>query len=821
MNRSKQLGLAVIAGLVVGSLAASDTNVPVPVMGAAIGRHYFISQLDAKADDNNPGTEASPFKSINGCLQKIKGELKPGDTVWIKNGTYREGLRLHGLNEGGDGHGIASGRSFAEMISLAACLGHRPVIKGSDIVTGWTKYKDNIWVKEGWSFNSQQVFADDQILDQIGGRMAEGYVYDSWGGRNKTKTLNDMLAGSFYYDIEGKKLYAWLKDNRSPNDALVEADARCSLVSIGALDYIRVSGLTLRHGSNNGTEFALGSNGRYGIIEHIDQAWHAFGGGYAGGEYLTFSNCKFNWNGNNGMGGRKRGHRILFCETKYNNYRNWSTGWHAGGTKFIPYCHDWVVKGHVSAYNNGDGIWFDGFMSNITIEECFSYRNRGAGIHYEIGSRGVIKNNVIYENGARGIYLSNGSYSLVANNLCYHNEMSGICSIVARRDSELYGRGEDKLIPGGNNVISGNILVDNCWGKQLVEEIPKWDMTDAMKKYYLEVLVQWTNWGNRPELIMPEQKGGNEGSYSDYNIFYRSESRGKPESLAFGRNWNVGFAYGLEDWRKKTGWDMNSVFLKPKFVDETNRDFRPADDCPSLWFVKKPDQSIQFALEGGRPGWDSPVTAGPYGGKPELFKEAAGKMSADKNLLCKLPHCEEYHVHKLSSIPGAMRKALNTGYITALHLGIKLNNIPFLMDTSGVIYLNPERNSGEIALNWTAKQIYILFAAENFEKQPFAKITALRDDGVNIEIKISSDGKDGFAASTLKAGQEIPVPMAWQGESWYYNVKQKGYPSEPVKVLMLTWNNDNPWLPIRKLEFKLLDPKAEMAVVGISGESNK
>ncbi|MBT3381317.1 MAG: hypothetical protein HN742_19530 [Lentisphaerae bacterium] len=829
-----KIPLAVTAALVLVCAHGVGWGAPTPpeknaaVSGQLAGgqqpslrQRYIVAQLDRNADDANPGTEEKPFKSITGCLAKVKGQLGPGDTIFVKNGTYRETISLIGAKKAYPGVQIRSGKSYSEMIRIQAYPGGKPVIKGSDVVTGWSRHTGDIWVKDGWDFNSQQVFADGELLDQVGGVMgsATGALMTSWHPKNKGKALEDMYAGSFYYDKTGKKLYVWLKDSKAPKDALVEADARTFLVYVGDLEYIGIAGFTLRHGSNRLYEAAIAVNGRFCMIDNIDQAWHAFGGAFVGGDYLTFSHCRFNHNGNNGMGGRRRGNRILYCETMHNNYRNFSSGWHAGGTKFIPYCHDWIVKGHVSAYNNGDGIWFDGWMSNVTIEECISYRNRGSGIHYEIGSRAVIKNNILYENGMRGIYLSNASHSLVANNLCYRNGLSGIASIAAaRKDNDIYTRGESGHVPGGNNVVSGNILVDNCWTKQLVEDVPTWGLSEQVEGSYLWLMKQFVTWGSRPELLMPEQEGGNEGCYSDYNVFYRTGERGAPERLAFGRNWNVGYAYGLKDWRAKTGWDKNSIFAKPEFVDEAGRDFHPADNCPSLWFVKKVSQSVCYSIEDVlRPGWCAPVTAGPYGGDPELFTTMSKRMSVDRNLICKLPNFGSVNRQKLTKIPYTLITELEKHYLTPVRQGIRLDDVPFLAETHAVIYLTEKNMSKAITLDWTAKKLYILFAAEGCTDQPFAKITVHRDDGVNVDIEVRSDGKEGFTARDLRNDDASPVARVWQGKVQYYSDKTR---IEPASVFMLTWTNDNPWAPTKKLEFRLLDPEALVAIVGLSGESN-
>lgn len=455
---------------------------------------YYVSQLTPGASDNNPGTEKKPFKSINGALSRI--QLKPNDSLWIRNGTYREFVWIE--SKGYVYHKRwrpviqkYTGISEAEPIKIAAFPGHKPVIKGSDLVSGWKKFKDNIWVRD-WDENSQQVFADGSVLRQIGGKMSPHLSGRRWKGR-LGDNVNDMFAGSFYYDLEKKKLYIWLKDNKDPNKCQIEVSIRPATFWLGArtkaYKYMIISGLIFEHCNSsiyNGWPSIM-LKGNHNVMENCEANWSDGGGISVKGDSHAIISCKFNHNGRTGMGASlARGLRVINCETSYNNYRLWSAFWHAGGCKFIPYCHDMIVRGHTAAYNYASpGIWFDGWQSNVTIEDCVAHHNGGPGIMYEIGNRGVIKNNISYENKQRGIYVSNSTYTGIYHNLVYRNGMSGIAVVgVNRKDGGLFGRGPENIIPGGHNIVWGNILEDNCWPE----------------------LAPQKSWTRRPELIMPRKK---------------------------------------------------------------------------------------------------------------------------------------------------------------------------------------------------------------------------------------------------------------------------------------------------------------------------
>jgi len=86
---------------------------------------YYVDNNSAKADDNGPGTNARPFRTINKAAQV----LQPGERVVIAAGTYRECVRP-----------ARGGSSADKMISYEAAPGAQVFIKGSEIVKdGWTQ----------------------------------------------------------------------------------------------------------------------------------------------------------------------------------------------------------------------------------------------------------------------------------------------------------------------------------------------------------------------------------------------------------------------------------------------------------------------------------------------------------------------------------------------------------------------------------------------------------------------------------------------------------------------------------------------------------
>ncbi|MBI3923173.1 MAG: hypothetical protein HY318_17260, partial [Armatimonadetes bacterium] len=102
---------------------------------ATKGHVYYVASSNSKASDTNPGTAGAPWKTI--ARAGKASELKPGDTVLIKGGVYREHANITVSGEPG------------KPITFAAAPGERVVIKGSEIIRGrWTRLSEDKGVKE-------------------------------------------------------------------------------------------------------------------------------------------------------------------------------------------------------------------------------------------------------------------------------------------------------------------------------------------------------------------------------------------------------------------------------------------------------------------------------------------------------------------------------------------------------------------------------------------------------------------------------------------------------------------------------------------------
>lgn len=88
---------------------------------------YHVSP---EGSDTAQGGPDNPFRTIGHAAQVAM----PGDIVIVHDGVYREWVDPR-----------RGGTCEADRIVYRAADGEKPVIKGSEIICGWSRYKDDVW----------------------------------------------------------------------------------------------------------------------------------------------------------------------------------------------------------------------------------------------------------------------------------------------------------------------------------------------------------------------------------------------------------------------------------------------------------------------------------------------------------------------------------------------------------------------------------------------------------------------------------------------------------------------------------------------------
>jgi len=150
---------------------------------AAQGAAAAEFHVAVTGDDAHDGTAAAPLRSI----QRAADRARPGDTVTVHAGVYRESVRPP-----------RGGESDSKRIVYRAAPGERVEIKGSEVVTNWTRVKGDVWtatVPNG-AFGAFNPYADLIRGDWFNGKGREhhtGAVYLDGVAFDEAARLEDLL----------------------------------------------------------------------------------------------------------------------------------------------------------------------------------------------------------------------------------------------------------------------------------------------------------------------------------------------------------------------------------------------------------------------------------------------------------------------------------------------------------------------------------------------------------------------------------------------------------------------------------------------------
>lgn len=213
-------------------------------------------------------------------------------------------------------------------------------------------------------------------------------------------SLGDVKAGSWFFDYNARKIY--FADN--PNGHLVETSVT-PYAFYGTATGVVIQNLTIERYANPGQTGAIlpktigpGPTGRAWVLKQNTVQYNHAGGVFMC-DNLQVLNSNIHHNGQVGLLGGGASILVQGNEIAYNNILGFNySSWEGGGTKFVG-TTNLVVTGNYSHHNVGPGFAIDGFNTNVLFDGNRTTSNRVAGIFYEIGGAGVIRNNTIDSDG--------------------------------------------------------------------------------------------------------------------------------------------------------------------------------------------------------------------------------------------------------------------------------------------------------------------------------------------------------------------------------------------------------------------------------------
>jgi hypothetical protein len=503
---------------------------------------YHVIQDHPQAADSNPGTKEQPFRTISAAAKIVR----PGDTVIVAPGLYRESVTLTVSGEPG------------KPIVFRSEVPRKAVISGSDIVTAWTKAAPRVWMA---TVPPRRINKWAALPGHSG-----VWVYVNEVPLQYSEDVNSMTPGSFLIDVEGGRLYVSLEEGQAIEKVKVEYANRSGLIcSMASLSDIHIIGFTLKHNADwaRGASALFVQEGRRWRIEGNHICWSSYWGLKTDkSNEMVIRDNLVEWCGDSGVGGSHVLNMLFEGNTvRYNNWRRFRTNGEGGGSKWVV-SMDSLVKGNDFNCNYGPSIWFDWGNCNVVFDSNVTHHNtQGAGLFPEFCFDMILRGNVSYNNGG-GILIAQNGGTLVKRNIVFNN------------GSGLYVRGDGR--PKEKRYPDMSTFQNTC---KVMRAVPGADpkAIDRWEAGYLRhiiaprslVAVSSVFWEN---LVFDNEENYTErrvygkmsptdpeiNNYSDFNIWYSKEP------LKMFLNGEGYYEGGLDGWRKASGRDENSIVLNPR-----------------------------------------------------------------------------------------------------------------------------------------------------------------------------------------------------------------------------------------------------------------
>lgn len=215
---------------------------------------YHVSK---SGNDKAAGGEKNPFLTIS----RAAAIAREGDSIIVHEGTYRECVKPS------DGARTDYGRIVYE-----AAKGEKVIIKGSEEIHSWKKYKGNIWKSEV----SNEIFGDynpyaelldgDWYMEPLEKGLHTGQVYINGAALSEVNGI-DSIGEMNWFAEAGDYVTVIYADfgNLNPADSTIEINVResCFCPEKTGINYITVRGFEFAHAA---TQWAPPTERQIGMV---------------------------------------------------------------------------------------------------------------------------------------------------------------------------------------------------------------------------------------------------------------------------------------------------------------------------------------------------------------------------------------------------------------------------------------------------------------------------------------------------------------------------------------------------------------------------
>ncbi len=547
----------------------------------------YVDQTHPAADDGNTGTEDQPYLTISGALVNAI----PGDTIVVKEGTYRESISLPGGDD-------------SNPLTLMSYPGHRVVVTRMSQISGWVETSGGIWIATiDWKplglyvGNREQIIAREpnegwwavEAVQNIEEDTGECIITDTENLIGFSYEINtgvpEMTDG-----VDGEPPYLYITDDKACSEAhiwtvngnTIHISPIVSLNnSTGDLTLFKKSQwMTLTADAEDGSFDRYWLQNSPAFIDRPGEWAIEETGDEAGDRYRIYFMPDSTDDLNSTQAPLPDEPRVIFCNN-VNNVRIIGievTGSIYYGIQISESENITVFRS--SASNNGRYGISVRDSSNIIVKQNVSFNNN-YGIVFSGTSGALVEMNEIAYNKIDGLIVSWGSDNItVRKNYIHHHLKWG------HPDNMQLYRGvtnisiiENLLIAGGQSIMMeetsfGEIMGNTIIGSGAYSVILGHDnASDYMIIQNSIILARYgclsltaDHYEIRDNVIVK----GNEGSvYSvrdlydytgDRNLFYNADGAGDG-ILITSEGWNR----PLEEYQNLSGQELNSFFGNPVF----------------------------------------------------------------------------------------------------------------------------------------------------------------------------------------------------------------------------------------------------------------
>ena len=508
-----------------------------------------VDQKARTASDINPGTRAAPLKTISAAALRVK----PGDTVLVRPGVYREAVHL-----------TVSG-SLGKPITFRSETPQAAIIDGADAVTAFTPETAGVW-----SFpapNIAPLGRDDNAGEWIPGEV----IYLNGAPLTRVTDKTALIPGTYLLDYPAKRVLLAPYEGQTPNQVKIEFTTRNGLIAAEKpLDDIHVQGFTLIHnGDWFGSLHALTIVGQRWVVENNKILWSSYAGiAFRHSNHCIVRSNLIDWAGAEDVVGNSTAN-LLFANNRllHGNWQRQETDFEGGGLKMVS-TYDSLFKSNEVADFYGYGMWFDIACGDNTFQGNLIHDSvHGGALFTEISWRVHYLDNMVFNN-QYGLEIGESSECELHRNISFDNNWGVYPRDDGRRKASAQ-YGYQSVADFEKNLAADIPGLDLARIEKMGKDYRKyWATPDNFQLAYTTLTdnlifdntVAYTEWRNYGQPSFRDAYIHD--NVSDHNIFWASAPNTVFGYETGGGAW-TGYA-DLAQWQRLSGRDLHSVYADPR-----------------------------------------------------------------------------------------------------------------------------------------------------------------------------------------------------------------------------------------------------------------